>query len=158
MEREISPGFGLNPLRFGMSIDEVKKILGRPHESIEVEDGENSYITLEYPEKRVSLSFDLDEGLRLSSIEVDEGPFTLFGESLFPRNRDRVLDLLRRNLPIADMAEIEESAIELIGQSLWVPSLRGTFYFSEEGELEQFQWSPFFNSGDEIMWPESPIG
>lgn len=97
----------------------------------------------------------LPRAVRLSSMEVGHSSCLLFGERLFPRDHEQVLNLLQRNLLSKDLAEIKEEKIKFVGQSLWVPSLRGTFYFSEEDLLEEFQWSPFSSPDDEIIRPEA---
>lgn len=152
---EIILGVGLGPLRFGLLIGEVEEILGPPTECSDEDEGEYSYKSLDYVAEGINLTFDKDQGFRLSTIEVDSwATCILFGEPLFPRTREQVLDLLHRNLPPEEFLSIEEDESEGLEQaSTRVPSLRATFYFDLSGSLEQLQWGPFWSADDEIIWP-----
>ena len=129
---------------------EIKSAIGRASVEDYEEDGEYSYWLWEYPSYGMGLFFREAENLRLCSIEIDcKSDARLLREPLFPGTRETVTDLLRRNLAEGELAAIEEQASDS-ELSLYVPSLRGTFYFDDSDILQaQLQWGPYFDdSGD----------
>jgi hypothetical protein len=149
-------GTGLGLLRFGMLPAEIEEILGVLPLSERVEDGEYSYLRQEYPGYRAVFFFDQNKDFRLSSVEIGEDPtYTLFGEPLFPKHRQQILRILQERLPESERLEIVEEEYEPLREtSLWVPSLRATFYLDKAGMLQELQWSPFYSPDDLIIWPE----
>lgn len=151
----ISPGRGLGPVLFGMRPNEVEKILGEAPVSEFERDSGDSYRTLGYPDKEVLFYFHEKNDWRLSSIEIGGSLlYALFGEAIFSKQREEIIELLRENLGQESLSQVEEEYVEGLSQTmLWVPSIRGWFYFGEGGALEEFQWSAFYGSDDEIAWP-----
>ena len=81
--KEIIFGVGLGDLKFGMTRDEAKKLLGKPDEienlpgfEEEVNDELESW---HYDENEFSIVFDADYDWRLVSIAVSDPFFTLNG-------------------------------------------------------------------------------
>lgn len=151
----IIPGQGLGLIRFGMTENEVESILGEAPVSEFERDAGFSQVRLEYPDKDLNIYFGQENGFKLDSIIVFENSiYELFGEPLFPGGRDKILDLLQRNLAQEDLKEVvEKDNDELEESEIWIPSMRSTFYFDEHGFLRELQWSPFFDSDDNIVWP-----
>ena len=84
--KEIIPGVGLGTLKFGMTRDEVKKLVGKPDEvenlpgfEEEVNDELESW---HYDEHEFSLVFDADYDWRLVSIAVSDPYFTFHGKNI----------------------------------------------------------------------------
>jgi len=95
----IVPGQGLGSIRFGMTEREVESILGEAPVPEFERDGELSYVRMEYPGKDLNIYFSQENEFRLDSLIAFENPICeLFGEPLFPRRKDKLLDLLQRNL------------------------------------------------------------
>jgi hypothetical protein len=152
---EIIPGKGLGELRFGMTSQAAEHILGEAPESKFEDDGPDSYGLLAYRDRGIFLHFDQAEDFRLCTIEVQSRPgFILFGQPLFPRNEEEVMSLLKRGTTPAGLEGVKETDMPNIGErSIFVPSLAGTFYFDESGQLQSFQWETFTDAHDERIWP-----
>jgi hypothetical protein len=153
---EIRPGIGIDGIIFGDTIEDAERSLGEGQSMFERDDGYSSHMLM-YPEYGLSLSFNQIHGYRLSSIEVDstaECSYLLFGEVLFPRNKEQVLEILRRNLSPAELEAIKGEGIGSLEEPLFqVSSLRINFYFDQQGHLQEFQWGPLWGSDDEVVWP-----
>ena len=161
--KNVRPGIGLEDVLFGQSVEDVERLLGpAPKSSFERDDDESTRI-LEYPTESMFLFFYEEDGrrgedaFRLWSIEVAlaAGGYCLFGMPLHGVSRDAVIDLLSRHLSPAEMKDIEEEPFdETIEESApSVPALKATFYFDQDGILEDLHWGPFFGSDDEVIWP-----
>jgi len=69
---EIIPGKGIDQLTFGISRDEVKKIMGEPNDTDMYSYSEDSETeTYFYDEQGLSFSFDSEEDFNLCEIAID---------------------------------------------------------------------------------------
>ena len=158
----IRPGIGLEDVLFGQSVEDVERLLGPAPESSFDRDDDESTRTLAYPAEGICLFFHeeddrrREDGFRLWSIEVALAAeaYCLFGVSLHAVDKKAVRDLLGRRLSPAEMKDIKEELFEAIGESaLSVPALGATFYFGQDGILEDLHWGPLFRPDDEVIWP-----
>jgi hypothetical protein len=157
---EIVPGRGFGPVLFGMTVDEAEAVLGPIVDSSLHDDGVERSLHVAYQDVGLHLFFEEEEGgeFRLYSIEVDEDcPSDLFGAPLFPKTRDEVDELLRRNLTAADLENVEEETDEDAGEIRFeVFNLGMSFSFDlSSEELTHAGWSVFFDENDEALWPEA---
>jgi hypothetical protein len=138
---EVRPGTGLGPLRFGMSIPDVERILGTVAENEAFEDGD---VHLTYPEVGVSLFFSAEEENRLSGMEVDgRCPCTLFGEEVFAKSRRAVIELMGSRLPGSERRPDPPVVhLEAGGSRVSYRGLAMDFYFDETGQLQEINWGP----------------
>jgi hypothetical protein len=141
-----------------MTVQEIQKRIGPTQKDQLIEDGHDSYRSLEYLDGAVCLFFDQDVAWRLASVEVDSASeVRLFGESLFPNNLKQVQAILHQHLAegvargvtVDRCEEIEEIAMK-------IPDLRMTFYFDLHETLQQVSWGLFFDANDDIIWPPDP--
>ena len=154
--KNIRPGIGLGDVLFGQSVEDVERLFGPAPESEFERDDEGSVHTLAYPADGVHLFFYEEDGFRLGSIEISlaAGVYCLFGVPLHAVDKKAVIDLLGRHLSPAEMKDIKEELLEALEQSaLSVPVLKATFYFDQDGTLEDLNWGPLFDPDDEVIWP-----
>jgi len=156
--KEIIPGVGLGTLKFGMTRDEVKKLVGKPDEvenlpgfEEEVNDELESW---HYDEHEFSLVFDADYDWRLVSIAVSDPYFTFHGKNIIGMEKQETLDLLD-NLGIEisneeDLSDAENPNLELIeaedaGLMIW---------FADEEVIEIQILPDVEEDGETLIWPQ----
>jgi hypothetical protein len=154
--KEIIPGVGLGPLKFGMSREAVKLMLGEPSfiDKYSHSDSANDLTeSWEYEELALSLSFDEEEQWKLMMISVTSDFYELDGANLIGMKEEKLLreldeiDLGYLNLEdCSDTDSEEQKVIEIDEKSInfWLIS----------GVLDEIQWSPLFSDDDTIKWPK----
>ena len=156
--KEIIPGVGLGTLKFGMTRDEVKKLVGKPDEvenlpgfEEEVNDELESW---HYDEHEFSLVFDADYDWRLVSIAVSDPYFTFHGKNIIGMDKQETLDLLS-NLGIEisneeDLSDDENPNLELIESED-----AGLMVWFADDEVIEIQILPDVEEdGETMIWPE----
>lgn len=155
--KQIIPGVGIDNLKFGMSREQVKQILGAPEEIDNIPDDEDILIeSLEswfYDKLECTLVFDEDYEWRLVSIALSDEHYTLFGDPIVGKTGDEVLDILKKHkVEITDRVDVsdEESPdMEVIeseneGMIIWVM----------DGEAIEIQIVPEVDEdGSTLIWP-----
>ena len=134
----IEPLKGYGDIKFGMSIDEVVNVFGAPSnlEELEpiIEGNESSSILYDYDDFAVSICFEGNEKLLVSSISTSNDDATLFGEKIYDMNRNQIIDLMKKNGYKEFDEEEQEGDTCLIYDELMLD-----FYFNE-GELIDVVW------------------
>lgn len=153
---EIIPGEGLGKLKFGMSREEVKAILGEPdhqevtHYGDDISDQSDAW---EYHPLRLDLSFEEAEDWRLVIISVSSEDYQLKGSSLIGLDMDELmeeLDMLGvKDLEIEDLSSEDHPDQKLISSE----ELALNFWIHQD-ILEEIQWGPQFIDDDTIKWPK----
>jgi len=156
--KEILPGVGLGTLKFGMTRDEVKKLVGKPDEvenlpgfEEEVNDELESW---HYDEHEFSLVFDADYDWRLVSIAVSDPYFTFHGKSFIGMEKQETLDFLS-NLGIEisneeDLSDEENPDLELIESED-----AGLMVWFANDEVIEIQILPDVEEdGETLIWPD----
>jgi len=153
---EILPGVGLGRLRFGMSREEVKGILGDPnHQEVTHygEDEADRSDAWEYHPLRLDLSFEEAEDWRLTIISVSLEDYHFKGSSLIGLDQEELMEEL--SLLGMNELEIEDlSSDDHPNQSLISSNEEGVNFWLHEGILEEIQWGPLFEDEHTIKWPE----
>lgn len=154
--KEIKPGYGLGSLKFGMTRDEVKSLLGNPSfidkysHSDSAKDLTESW---QYDDLLLSLSFDEEEDWKLIMISVNDDFYELEGENLIGLTEEMLIEQLdEMNLgewsleDCCDDDNEDQKVIEAEDKSInfWI----------NDGILDEIQWTPFFIDDDTIEWPE----
>lgn len=124
-------GKGLDDLPFGATRKEVKKVLGEPEETDEVDLVDEKSIAWHYWDLGISLNFDESEGYVLCTIEVASPEVRLFGEPLIGKSRDEVKRFL-------DQQQIGKSEDE-VHNGLVYPDVSLSLWFNG-GDLSEIQW------------------
>ncbi|WP_462250114.1 hypothetical protein [Ekhidna sp.] len=153
---EILPGIGLGKLKFGMTRDEVQKILGKPnHQEVTHygEDESDQSDAWEYHPLRLDLSFEEAEDWRLVIISVSSEDYTFKGSSLIGLDIDELMEELDlhgiSDLEIEDMSSEDNPEQKLISSDLL-----GLNFWLHKDILEEIQWGPQFIDDETIKWPE----
>ncbi|MBP6234993.1 MAG: hypothetical protein KA270_00080 [Saprospiraceae bacterium] len=156
--KEIIPGVGLGTLKFGMTRDEVKKLVGKPDEvenlpgfEEEVNDELESW---HYDEHEFSLVFDADYDWRLVSIAVSDPYFTFHGKNIIGMDKQETLDLLSDlGIEISneeDLSDDENPNLELIESED-----AGLMVWFADDEVIEIQILPDVEEdGETLIWPE----
>lgn len=152
--QEIKIGTGLNNIKFGISRDDLKAILGEPSEmeqlSSDEEDEENEYFVeaWHYDELDLSFSFDEEDDWRLTGIASNSDELIFKDMKITGMS----LDDIKAYLIKEDLGEFE---IEELGEDqklLSILSLSSNFWF-EDNKLTEVQWSVLWENEDTPIWP-----
>ncbi|MEQ6165674.1 MULTISPECIES: hypothetical protein [unclassified Ekhidna] len=153
---EIIPGVGLGKLKFGMSREDVKTILGEPnHQEITSysEDESDQSDAWEYHPLRLDLSFEEAEDWKLTILSVSSEDYLFKGSSLVGLNQDELMEELEL-LGVKDL-EIEDMSSEDHPEQLLISSeALGINFWLHKDILEEIQWGPLFEDEHTIKWPE----
>jgi hypothetical protein len=136
MKYIISPGEGLEEIKFGMSHEAVTAILGKPDETdVESEEGLNSEMWI-YDDLQMTLFFEGNDAPELVCIETDHPDTELFGKKIFGLSEKEIIALMQNSgkteLDVEDEAwgerrvSFDDAMID--------------FYF-ENGKLNTVNWS-----------------
>ena len=151
-ENQIVLGTGIGPLRFGMSQDEVRALVGEPEE-IEASDDDDEFEHQEWvyheDDYLVSLYFDREDDFRLSCVETDNPHMRLFGEPIVGRNLADIQALMQRNgHPEPEVETMDGGEVRLS----YVQSMIDLYF--EDDELQFVNFGVFINDDLEVQWPK----
>ncbi len=153
----INPGIGLGELKFGMSQDEVKEILGLPNEieiyqylpnTEESEFSENWH----YEELELSISFSSEDDWRINTISINSHHYSLWNSIKIGQSIVQVEEILNKlkkaNYICEDWSNLESPDHKLFELNEYYLNL-----WFDNKELSEIQWSPKFINDEEIDWP-----
>jgi hypothetical protein len=147
----IEIGIGIGAIRFGMTSDEIKTLLGEPDEmeTFEEEDPDlSSTLIWHYDEMEMSLSFEQGDGDMLVAIASSSPDVKMAGKQLIGMQTDEVYSFIKE----FDLGEMEveeqdeEDGVKSTLISLWESAVN---FWMEDGELTEIQWGP--------MWDEETL-
>ncbi|WP_111708066.1 hypothetical protein [Lutibacter citreus] len=154
--KEIKPGYGLGFLKFGMTREEVKELIGEPSfidKYSHSESDNDSTESWEYDELFLSISFDEAEDWKLMMLSVSSDFYELEEVSLIGFKELKLVNQLDEfdfgKIYLEDCSENDnedQKVIEIEEKSL-------NFWISN-GQLDEIQWSPIFIDEDTIKWPK----
>ena len=166
---KLIPTVGFDRVRFGMSIKEVKDILGKPdsEETSSLGDDPDDVSTeLVYDNLGLSLSFDKIENFRLVDIMTEEGCLCTLGDGI---KLGDSLPAVRKAASEADYGPFEECDVQedIDGEDLTpqeieealelsefeLPEIGVNLYF-RDGKLDTIQLGPEYDDDDNIIWPQ----
>lgn len=153
----LQPTRGLGNIKFGMTREDVKKLLGDPTEVDEMalsDDPEDQSEAWHYDELEISMSFDAEDDWRLITIAVSSDYYEWDGKPMVGLKREALLNHLKEK-EIEDV-EIEAGAEMEMPENMEIVSVPDLFinFWLENGEVKEIQWSPLFTEDDEVEWPE----
>jgi hypothetical protein len=109
MKLEIHLKRGIGELVFGLSIEDIIKIIGSPTEVEEMgEDIDYPTIVLHYEELGLNLFFDNNNSTKLTCIDLDNPNATLFGEKIIDLSPRKIEELMIKNNIFNETKEKEE--------------------------------------------------
>ena len=154
--KNIVPGEGLDALQFGLTRDEVKKLLGNPDEVEVIENDEDADKTEQwhYDELELSVSFDEIDNWVLTSIAVSGADYLFDEQPLMGLTMEEVLEFLEESdLGDPEGEELDTDEIGVKVEVISFPENNITFWF-ENQILNEVQWSPFLDEDEErYIWP-----
>lgn len=154
--KQIKPLVGLGQLRFGMTRDEVRSILGDPEDideySFTGEDGDRSE-SWHYDEIDLSMSFDAEDDWRMITLAVSSPEYELERNSMVGEDQEHIRNKLI-HMGFQELREENESTLNMPGHHLLAAHHEFMNFWFEEGKLKEIQWSPRFNDDDEVEWPK----
>lgn len=154
--KEIKPGIGLGVLKFGMTKEEVKEILGKPEEIEAYNDSEsieNLTETWHYDEMEMSLNFDQQEDWKLVTVSVTSEFFVLKEQTMIGLKKDVLIETLAE-FEIDDLVVEDMSTKENPNQELIISDAKSLGFWLEKDVLTEIQWEPIIDDDDNIVWPE----
>ncbi|MBL6448785.1 hypothetical protein JMN32_20905 [Fulvivirga sp. 29W222] len=153
--QEIKSGEGLGQLKFGMSTNQVKQILGEPDEvetySYETEEGELSE-TWHYDSAELSISFDEEEDWKLVSIAISAQDVLFKGHKLIGLKYDELVKALK-SLEIGHLEFEDWSSAESPNHKLISAEEIEINFWLDDDVLSEIQLGPLFDDDDNIKWP-----
>lgn len=153
---EIVPGVGLGKLKFGMSREEIKSVLGEPdHQEVTHygDDESDKSDAWEYHPLRLDLSFEEAEDWRLTIFSVSSEDYQFKGSSLIGLNQEELMEELDV-LGVKDL-EIEDMSSEDHPEQVLISSEElGINFWLHQDICEEIQWGPLFEDEHTIKWPE----
>ncbi len=154
--KQILVGKGFGDIRFGMSREEVKKILGEPDEidqfASSEDEGDNTE-AFHYDELELSVSFDEVDDWKLTSIAVSDPEAEFEGMKLIGVSDNE----LEAKLSTVEMGEMEREDVSSPespdNEVISYPNASINFWL-EDGEVSEIQFGPFWDDEDEVyIWP-----
>lgn len=156
IELDIKPGTGLGKLKFGMSREQVKSILGEP-DAQEIthygEDETDKSDAWEYHSLRLDLSFEEAEDWRLTILSVSSEDYLFKESSLIGLDQEELMEELEllglKDLEIEDLSSEDHPEQTLISSEKF-----GVNFWLHKEILEEIQWGPLFVDDNTIQWPQ----
>ena len=98
---------GIGNLMFGMTVENVKQLLGEPTEMETIDnDMEEETLVLHYDDQNLTLFFEGETKL-LNCIDTDDEDTLLFGQKIYTMNEKEIAQLMIANNYFAEDIEIE---------------------------------------------------
>ena len=154
--REIKIGQGLGEIKFGISREELEKIMGKPDElenysySNSEEDKTESW---HYDKLDVSFSFDEQDDWELGAISITSKDYLFNGKALIGKTEEEALNFITSIYP--EDIKHEFSTFDDDKDRILVDfeDLGLNFWFMN-GILEEIEWSVLWDENDMQIWPE----
>ncbi|WP_242921646.1 hypothetical protein [Pontibacter liquoris] len=150
INKDIRLGKGLGKIKFGLTMEEVEKLIGEPEEIEESEEDDDfEHQAWNYWEEGYSLYFDKEDEYRLSCIETANREVQLWGERIFEMSPNQILQLFADNgvnNPEEEEMEGGETRISFEKEMI-------DLYFDDE-QLIAINFGVFINDDLEVVWPE----
>ncbi|MGQ1783569.1 MULTISPECIES: outer membrane protein assembly factor BamE domain-containing protein [unclassified Saccharicrinis] len=155
--KDILIGKGFDEIRFGMTRQQVKEILGEPDEidayssSEEADDNTEAY---HYDELELSVSFDEMDDWRLGSIAVSSPDAVLEGLKLVGITDDDLLAKLSA-IDLGDYDREDVSSPESPDHEVVTFYEASINFWIENGAVTEIQFGPLWDDDNEAyIWPE----
>jgi|TARA_B110000967_G_scaffold81728_1_gene84464 hypothetical protein len=149
MNIEIIPFVGFGQIKFGMTLEQVKTLLGEPTSSTKDkhEDGTDD-VSLLYGEQGVELSFMSEDEYNLGLITCYAPTFTVDGTSYTGLSEADFLETAK----FEDLIQDEEFAE--VDSKDYTADSKGLSFWIQDGFVESITLFPEYTAdGEEIVWP-----
>jgi hypothetical protein len=148
---ELKPKYGFGNVKFGMTREEVKQILGEPDQE-ELETFSDDYETyfLEYDELGLTLGFGAEDDFLLGMISVSDERYRIGSERLIGKTPTQLQNLVK-NAGISDL-EYDEEMSDDERQSYYSDE-HGISFNIFEGEVEEIVLLSDCDDDGNPIWP-----
>lgn len=149
-ENEIKLGEGLGSLKFGLSMEQVKKQMGEPEEIEDsTADDEFEHKVWNYWEDGYSFYFDKEDDYRLSCIETANPEITLFGKEIFGMSASEIEKMLAsKGVTDPDKETLDTGETRISYEKEMID-----MYF-ENDELVAINFGVYITDDMEVQWPK----
>ncbi|TBW29966.1 hypothetical protein [Gramella sp. KN1008] len=150
---EIKPLQGIGMIKFGMTEKELTEVLGDPtnRQSTSFPANNSESTDLEYAHLGLRFNLTTENNLRLESISINDGGYSLFGE--YPIGQEVSFlnkESVKRNMP--DL-ELEYEYMQP-GKDSYYSEEKGVLIYSEGGVITSLVLFPEYDTtGENIIWP-----
>ncbi|MFK7742718.1 MAG: outer membrane protein assembly factor BamE [Planctomycetota bacterium] len=135
---------GLDEVRFGMTRDQVRAILGPPHKISVDQEGDDSTEAWYYKDPELSAHFDSDCDWRLSTLDSSEASLELDGKRLIGKTEAELRTACNSISWQWNGDEFEPLHVDEWALNFWI----------EDGVLQSIQWWVPVDGNDRERWPE----
>ncbi len=153
---EIKIGQGLGDIKFGISREKLKAMLGEPDEkesfSLAEDNSGDTTESWHYDEHEFSASFDEEFDWRLVRIAISSPECELNGEKIIGLNKEQLLKKLDK-LDFCDLDFEDLSSHDSTNQELVTADEYGMTFWLDNGIVSEIQWEPLFVDEETIRWP-----
>ena len=149
MNIEIIPFVGFGQIKFGMTLEQIKGLLGEPTENIkEKHDDGSEDISMLYSELGVELSFMSEDDFKLGLISCYAATYTLDGVAFNGMSEEDFLKEAKfEDLTLdEDLPELnaKDYTVDSVGLSMWV----------QDGFVDSITMFPNHIDEETVEWPE----
>lgn len=152
---EIKIGVGLGDIKFGITKNDLKALVGEPTEidTYNASGEEDGYLTesWHYDDHEFSVSFDEEDNWRLTTISISADNCSFNGLNLIGKDINNVLASLENN-HLGDN-ELEDLSDETINQKLVCFLASSLNLWFEDDNLTEIQWGVLWSDEDTPKWP-----
>lgn len=143
---KIIPRIGMSDVRFGMTQDEIKTIVGEAEEiaTDDCGDGDKS-VAWYYWSRGYSFSFHSGVQWRMDTIEVSGASASIEDSFLVGKDSSQLMDFLRTNNLEGHVKESGLVYVEKWDMNFWI----------EDGKVDSIQWSVPIGDDDNELWPSA---
>jgi hypothetical protein len=152
----IQLGIGVDSLKFGMTKEDVLKLLGEPDDKElysydEDEDSEDEDLTevWHYDTQEFSLSFDEADNWRLVMIAASDEKYTLEGKTIIGLDETAATKLLND----LKLGTVETDELEDDGGRVLKIEEKSLNVWMDNGIVSELQWGPFWDDNEEPIFP-----
>ena len=143
---EITLGYGVDSILFGLTEQQAITVLGKPDKSY-FTDEENK--RLQFNNLLIELSFETENDYRLGWIEVHNPNVTILGHRLIGKAMSDVLSILRAGLEAEPKVDDYGSFVSVTFEEEW---LELQFSFNN---LTNINFGVLYGKTDEPVWPST---
>lgn len=156
--KTIQAGQGLGSIKFGITRDELTKIIGEPDEVDNFshsDDEDDETEAWHYDMLELSASFDQLEDWRLVTLSVSSPKYQFKGKNLIGMERKELIEVLQE-LGLNDLEYEDWSSAESPDHKLIASEETGMNFWLDEGVLSEIQWTPLYSEDEDcLIFPET---
>ena len=145
---EINLKKGLNELKFGLTMDEVKKLLGNPDDKENIKEDEIDTEIWYYLEDGITVFFGEEEDWRCICLETDNEGAEILGKKIIDLKASEIADLFSKN----GYKDFESEEEEWGEKRISIEDAVVDFYIENE-EILAVNWGVDYDDDGNPLWP-----